>query len=444
MNFISSPLTGMALCAIVIFVLTAYFLHQRKAQRSILPSWFLSSLDPKDRKMLLWSIGIAIGLAVVIALVMPNENNDENPLPSTYLSGKHGARAAYESLLQAGYKIDRWERPLTELAASAGPNTVIIFAEPFSRDTDDYKAVDQIVSRGGRVLTTGLYGGYLAPEGQVSEARNFTFAACQLNPQGLDPIANTGEIWMVPAASWNIGKPAQRTQYDCAGQPAVVEYDYGKGHVVWWASSTPLENASLARGANFDLLLNSIGPREGHQIYWDESLHGEIRSSWNFIGGPTVRLLWTGLILTFILIIFSFSRRSGPLRESPPSPRATPIEFLDALGSLYRSAGANSTAVSIAWERFRRTALRMCGLRQSRVSAEELAIAIRRRFPGADSSLEADLRSCEDATRNEKIEPRAALKAIQTLHHHRQQLMEAARPGSRFNTTGEIKTERPS
>ena len=125
---------------------------------------FMSSLDAKDRRLLLWSIGIAIGLAVVIALVMPNENNDENPLPSTYLSGKHGARAAYESLLQAGYKIDRWERPLAELAASAGPNTVIIFAEPFSRDTDDYKAVDQIVSRGGRVLTTGLYGGYLAPE----------------------------------------------------------------------------------------------------------------------------------------------------------------------------------------------------------------------------------------------------------------------------------------
>src|SRR6185369_13865758 len=110
----------------------------------------------------------AIGLAVVIALVMPNGNNDENPLPSTYLSGKHGARAAYESLLRAGYNIDRWERPLKELATAAGPNTVVIFAEPFSRETEDYKAVEQIVSRGGRVVATGLYGGYLAPEGQVS------------------------------------------------------------------------------------------------------------------------------------------------------------------------------------------------------------------------------------------------------------------------------------
>ena len=404
----------------------------------------MSSLDAKDRKLLLWSIGIAVGLAVVAALVMPDENNDQNPLPSTYLTGKHGARAAYETLLRSGYKIERWERPLTELAASADPNTVVILAQPYSRETDDYKAVEQIISRGGRVLATGLYGGYLLPEGQVTEAKNFTFAACQLDGEGMDQLAGTGEVWMVPEASWNVGNPTQRTQYDCAGQPAVVEYDYGKGHVVWWANSTPLENASLARGADFDLLLNSIGPRDGHRIYWDESLHGEMRSTWSFIGGPTVRMLWAGLILTSILIVFSFSRRSGPLRELPAAPRATPIEFLDALGSLYRSAGASSTAVSIAWERFRRNALRMCGLRQTKIGADELAEAIRRRFPNADPALEDDLRSCEEAARNEKIEPREALKAIQTLHHHRESLVNAARSGSGLTAGNEIRQGRRS
>jgi hypothetical protein len=405
---------------------------------------FMSSLDSKDRKLLLWSVGIALGLAVLIAVAMPNEDNDQNPLPSTYLTGKHGARAAYESLLRSGYNIQRWERPLVELAASAGPNTVVILAQPFSRETEDYKAVDQIVSRGGRVLATGLYGGYLLPDGRVTEPKNFTFAACQLEAEGLDSVGGTGDVWMVPEASWKVGSPVQRTQFDCAGQPAVVEYDHGKGHVVWWANSTPLENASLARGADFDLLLNSIGPREGHQIYWDESLHGEIRSTWSFIGGPTVRLLWAGLILTSILIVFSFSRRSGPIREMPAAPRTTPVEFLDALGSLYRSAGASSTAVSISWERFRRNALRMCGLRPSKIGADELAATIRRRFPTVDPALEDDLHSCEDAARNEKIEPREALKAIQTLHHHRELLIDAARLGSGVRASNEIKHERPS
>lgn len=120
------------------------------------------------------------------------------------------------------------------------------------------------------------------------------------------------------------------------------------------------------------------------------------------------------------------------MRELPPPARATPIEFLDALGSLYRSAGASSTAVVIAWERFRRYALRLCGLRQTQMSAAELAAAIRRRFPQADSSLEADLAVCEEARLNEKIEPRAALRIIQTLHRYRQMLVDASAPGKKF------------
>ncbi len=395
---------------------------------------FLSSLDAKDRRLLFWSLGIAVGLAVAIGLITPKENNNDNPMPSSYLSGRHGARAAYESLLRSGYGIERWERPLRELASSAGPNTVVILAQPFSREKEDIQAVAKIVERGGRVLATGLWGGYLIPVGQVGEPKNFTFAACQLQPEGLDALANSGEVWMVPQATWEAGNPSQRIQYSCAGQPAVVEYDYGRGHVVWWASSTPLENGSLARDGNFDLLLNSIGPRDGHRFYWDESLHGEIRSTWSYVGGPTGWLLLTGLLLVASLVIFSFSRRSGPLRELAPPARATPVEFLDALGSLYRSAGATSTAVAIAWERFRRSALRMCGLQQHPIDAGELATVIRRRFPNADPALEADLLACEDATLNDKIEPRAALKMIQTLHQHRQALSEAARPASKFNS----------
>jgi len=140
-------------------------------------------------------------------------------------------------------------------------------------------------------------------------------------------------------------------------------------------------------------------------------------------------MLWIGLPILGLLIVFSFSRRSGPVRDLPQAPRAAPIEFLDALGSLYRSAGASSTAVAVALERFRRHTLRLCGLRTGPVGASELAAAIRRRFPRADASLEADLVACEDASWSESIEPRAALKLIQALHAHQCNLDAAARPG---------------
>jgi hypothetical protein len=396
----------------------------------------LSSLDTKDRRLLLWCLGIAVALAVATGFLLPNANSNDNPVPSTYLAGQHGARAAYETLLRSGYPLERWERPLSELATTAGPDTVVIFAQPFSREPDDIKAVRQIVERGGRVLSTGFWGGFILPGEASDTPKEFNFAACKLDPEGLDALSESGEVWMVPEATWQVGNPTQRVQYGCASSPAVVEYDWGKGHIVWWASSTPLENGSLSRAHNLDLLLNSLGPRQGRHFYWDESLHGEIRSDWSYAGGPSLTLLWFGLPAMGLLVVASFSRRSGPVRDLPPPARATPIEFLDALGSLYSNAGAASTTVAIAWERFRRHSLRLCGQRGSKMGAEELAAAIRRRFPHADASLEADLTACEEAARDELANPRQALKLIQTLHGHYMKLLETAKPGSKTRQPG--------
>jgi len=391
---------------------------------------FLSSLDAKDRRLLLWCLGIALSLAILIGIKMPGANSNSNPLPSTYLAGQHGARAAYDTLLRSGYKIERWELPLSDLVATAGPDTVVIFAEPFTQEPANLKAVRQILEKGGRVLATGFWGGFILPGEASGTSENFTFAACKLEPEGLNPVAGSGEVWMVPEAGWQVGNPAFHVDYTCAGQPAVVEYDWAKGHAVWWASSTPLENGSLARAQNLDLLLNSLGPRDGHHFYWDESLHGDIRSTWSYAAGRSWTMLWVGLPILMVLVTLSFSRRSGPVRALPAIVRATPVEFLEALGSLYRNAGAASTAVSIALERFRRHGLMLCGLRGRQMGAAELAEALRRRFPKLDPALEADLAACEGAVSGETITPREALKLIQTLHSHEEKLRAAAKPGA--------------
>ena len=411
------------------------------------PSWFLRRSIPRIAACCCGASRSRSDSPCIIGLVLPNENNDDNPMPSTYLSGQHGARAAYESLLRSGYNIERWERPLSELAANAGPDTVVIFAEPFTRETEDFKAVEQIVARGGRVLATGFWGGYLVPDGEPVHRRISPLLPASLSPRdlmlsptaarcgwcprphGKSAIPRSASSTVAPGSrpSWNTTTPGATW---CGGPaPRRLRMDRSRAPPISTSCSIPSDRAT------------------GHHFYWDESLHGDVRSEWSYVSGPTVALLWTGLILISILIVFSFSRRSGPVREMPPPARATPIEFLEALGSLYRSAGASTTAVTIAWERFRRYALRLCGLRQAPVGAEELAAAIRRRFPNADPSLEADLAACEDARLNEKIEPRAALKVIQLLHHHRQMLAAASKIGGISNPSASkesTRNERPS
>jgi hypothetical protein len=69
-------------------------------------------------------------------------------------------------------------------------------------------------------------------------------------------------------------------------------------------------------------------------------------------------------------------------------------------------------------------------MRGTQMSAAELAAVIRRRFPQASASLEADLSACEDAAWGETIAAPEALKLIQSLHGHSTQLKEATGTGS--------------
>ena len=142
---------------------------------------------------------------------------------------------------------------------------------------------------------------------------------------------------------------------------------------------------------------------------------------------PALNLLKAGLLGIALLVIFSFSRRRGPVRDLPAPVRATPVEFLEALGSLYAEAGASATSVELAYERFRRRMGDLCGLKGAKMSAEELGLALRRRFPQAPETLEKDLAECEEAIGSDALQPKKALALVQTLNRHGEALDRAAR-----------------
>jgi hypothetical protein len=387
---------------------------------------FLASIDPRDRRLLLFCLSAAIVLALLIGVLARNEENESNPTPSSYLTGKHGARAAFQLLQSSGYSIERWEQPLSELSVHADAGTVLILAQPLFVTPQDRKAIGDVLDRGGRVVATGFAGSSLLPEGEAEPSTQLPSDACKLIPQSLDELAGSGEVWMASTASWKVASPRYRVPYYCAAAPAVVEYSQGKGHVVWWASSTPLENGSISRGQNLEFFLNTLGPKEGHRFYWDESLHSEPPSEWYFARGPALNLLLIGLAALGLLGALSFSRRSGPVRELPLPERSAPVEYLEALGALYRKAGASSTAVDLAFERFCRKSGELCGQKGPGKSSRELAEMLRRRFPAADPGLEADLAACEQGAQNEILSARQALALVQALDRHYQSIQAAA------------------
>ena len=61
------------------------------------------------------------------------------------------------------------------------------------------------------------------------------------------------------------------------------------------------------------------------------------------------------------------------------------------------------------------------------MSAAELGLALRRRFPRGPEALEKDLAECEKAIASDTLQPKKALALVQALSRHGEALDRAAR-----------------
>jgi len=380
------------------------------------------SLDRRDRTLLLTCLGLVALMIGVVALLGPQED-DDNTVPSSYSSGSHGAEAAYLALERSGYHIERWERPLTELAAESDAHTVVIFAEPSFQYVGRARApIAKILARGGRVLATGFAGAWLLPNNEAEGSPLAIQSECDAQPEGFGPLADSGVVHLRASVAWKMVLPEQRAQYRCGGNAVVVSYAAGPGRVVWWADSLPLENAAVARDGDLALLLHSLGPSADTRIVWDESLHGDEPGVWSYSQGTPVHLLWAQLGLVGVLLVLSFSRRSGPLLPDPAVARDAPLEFVYSLGALYDKAGATNTAVRIAYDRFRLLLGRQIG-RGAADSTAEMVSVVHARLGRAVPKLEQEMLACDEVSRGlEPAPPREALALVQSLWTYEEEM----------------------
>ena len=298
----------------------------------------------RDRSLLGFAAAGVLLLLFIIALLSPS-SDETNPVPSIDSTGSHGARAAWDMLRSSGRAVQRWDGPLADLPAHVDRGTTVVFAGPDPADLEQARpAVQAVLARGARVLATGWSGGLLLAPESVAPCSG---ATCTSSAAGAPPA-------MRPEAVWKGREPGLQVLVRCGSSPAAVRFPSGAGEAVWWGASEPLENRWVTEGGNLTLLLNSLGP--GRRILWDESLHGEPASITADIRGAPVTAAVLQLGLIGLLLLFSFGRRSGPLRADPEIRRQEQDEFFRALGSLYRRAGAADEAVATAYGAFRRAA----------------------------------------------------------------------------------------
>ena len=376
-------------------------------------------IEKSDRRLLTWAALLLLPL--IIALAFLSQEEEESYVPSTYSAQTRGAKAAYLLLEDLGYRVERWEQSPTELPVQP-VHTVLVLAGSYRPPSPQEKnALQTYLSQGGKILATGSNVWMYLPRAETEYEPLPAPTWKEYQPQLLTPITRGGAIQMSPGAYWKDSSTAILVHYADENRPIVVSYKVGKGEVIWWAASTPLTNAAVNKSGNLALLLNSLGSATSVQVFWDEYFHG-YRSSFSgyFYEKPVIYGVLQCL-LVFIALLFTFSRRNGPIHPLPEPSRLSPLEFVHTLGRLYHRAHAAHSALAVPYARFRMLATRQLGINPDPPAAE-LARALRSRLRYKDDKLDQLLEQIENALRSPELSEKWALALAQQLAHQIQDL----------------------
>lgn len=384
------------------------------------------TLSRGERKAMIWMVVASLALAVVTIVFTPDKADDPF-YPSSYSPSSHGGKAAFLLLQQLGYNVIRWERPLSDLP-EYGKGTVLVMARPSGfGQTGQQNALKRYIATGGRVVCFGFSPQWVLPHGNV-EFNSVPETQWKPMPPALPSRITRGGLITSDAQShWTSSETTDLVHYKSDAGPTVVSYSYGKGEVVWWASSIPITNAGVTRPGNMELVLNSIGDRK-LSVFWNEYAGSEYKTLWQRAWETPVKWLFAQSGLFAIVLLLTYSRRSGPVREYQVRSRLSPLEFTETLGALYKRAHATGFALEAAYTHFRNEIARKFGVRRDS-PADAVARSLRERYPELDDKFDQTLRDIERSMHDSSLTEEAALDLVQLLQTYA--AMMKFGPGSR-------------
>jgi hypothetical protein len=385
-----------------------------------------SAIDPSDRKLLLIAGAVMLVLAAALAIISPPPAEQGSGIPSIYSDASGGAHAAFLLLQELHRSVRPWERPPTDLPQDSA-DAILILANPEETPSGAEKeALLQFAESGGRIIFTGpRIGDFFLNAGSSDVPMAKPWATYQANlPSSY--TRHAARISLQKQSEWEGNNPSAFALYGDADSPAVVTWSVGDGAILWWAGPTPLTNAGITQGGNLNFFLDAVSEpfadaNEQPEIYWDEYFHGQRATLWAYFQKTPVPWGLLQFALLGLAVLFTFSRRSGPMMMPAVATRLAPLEFVDTLGGLYHRAHAEPAVVAAVYQRFRGTLTRHLRLPMAIPNAL-LDEAVRGRLGLKDDSFLETLQRADSASHAQKIPPAEALELIQKLENYEEQL----------------------
>ena len=366
----------------------------------------------EQRGFLVCGIGMLL-IMTLVAWLSSNQKDQGVGAPSSYSVQRHGAKAAYLLLQQSGYKVERWKQPPAQLPADASGALLVLAGPESYAHAEEKSGVIRFLLRGGRVLIAGVQPDSFVPQASAEDGDlRVGFAECK--PVALTQLTRGGPISQDGNLIWDSDKDAAVVHFqDKDDKPVVVSYALGQGRVIWWASALPLTNAGIRDHKNLELLLNSIG--DSRRILWDEYYHEEHAMPSAHPSNPAQMWALAQVGFLGLLVILTFSRRSGPVVPLVRESRLSPLEFVETLGSVFHRAHGTQVAVEIAFSRFQQVAARRLGIRGT-ASANDIVVAMAQRGLKVPPDVAALVGRSDEAVGDTELSEKRALEHVQALN----------------------------
>jgi hypothetical protein len=270
--------------------------------------------------------------------------------PASSLDTSGDGTAAFAQLLRSEDHPVRQLQTRLDAASLSLPGTLFVL-DPQANLSVEVRTISRYVETGGRVVLGGrlsrtflrelLGPGTLPAWHSTVPALFHPGAPRPENFAAREVVSDQPGSWTLSAASGPQGMTDRVLLGSSARALALIVAGQGRGSLVLLASSSPLDNASLARADNAAFGLDLAGPA-GTVVFFDEYDHLETSSGSGLAGlpGHWQAALLLGLLAVVVWIV-SAARRFGPPQPAERELVPARIAHVDAVAALLASGSVN-------------------------------------------------------------------------------------------------------
>jgi hypothetical protein len=365
---------------------------------------------------------VMMGVSALLGGRDPDDAREDRANPSTYNARGSGTKGLYLWLQELGLPVRRWESPLVNLPAQA---TVLLVLGPrVPYEEPELKALEEWIRGGGVLLLADDTVGGPVP-GVWAGALAFRFGLQPRTggkPSTLRPAfpsSYAAGVETIQPTGW-VRFQRQRPEgwaplfADGAGDILAIKR-LGEGSIIALTDPGMFSNARLEFAGHARLALNITQENVGRGVILvDEYHHGYGHDSpfFRYLKGTAVPWMLAQAALAFLAFVVARGTRFGPPVPASETPRTSSLEYIGALGDLYRRAGARRLAGDTLAKSFRRSLTEALGARPGEESVKLAARAVRRFGVRAER-----VKACLEPGPGAMASDDALLKYAQAVHH---------------------------